>query len=209
MSIFLFFKGILLGFAIAAPVGPVGILCIRRTLHYGRLSGLFSGMGAALADTFFGCIAAFSLTLVSDFILEKHCWFRILGGAFLMFLGGKLFFAPSKNLPLIRMSHRSYVKDFVSTFLLTISNPMTILSFVAIFAAVGLVDVSERMLDASILVLGVFIGSSAWWLLLSEGISLLRKKVGETSMTWINRVAGMIVTAFGLITFMSLLHCQK
>lgn len=206
MEIIFFLKGTLLGFSIAAPVGPIGILCIRRTLQYGRFSGLFSGLGAAFADTFYGMIAAFSLTLVSDFLMAQHFWIHLLGGCFLILLGAKTFFAETREVTNGQVIHRSLVSDFISTFFLTLSNPLTILSFIAVFAGLGLVDVSEKIADAAILVTGIFLGASLWWLILSEGITFFRKKVGQQTMIWINRIAGMIIVAFGLVALISVLH---
>jgi len=206
MELAFFIKGLILGFSIAAPVGPIGILCIRRTLHYGRFSGLFSGFGAAAADTIYGLIAAFSLTLVSDFLTEQQFWFRLLGGSFLFYLGGKTFFADTTERPLARISHKTLVTDFISTFFLTLSNPITIISFIAVFAALGLANVSDKYSDAAILVTGIFLGSCLWWLLLSEGISFFRKKLSQQVMSLINRFAGMIIVAFGIAALISLLH---
>ncbi len=206
MDIAFFIKGALLGFSIAAPVGPIGILCIRRTLQYGRLSGLFSGLGAATADTSYGLLAAFSLTLVSDFLVAQHFYIHFLGGCFLLFLGVKTFFATTTEVPPANVSHRSFLSDFVSTFFLTISNPLTLLSFVAVFAGLGLVNVSEKYIDAATLVTGIFLGASFWWLILSEGVTFFRKKVSAKTMSWINRIAGMIIVTFGLAALISLLH---
>lgn len=206
MEIIFFLKGTLLGFSIAAPVGPIGILCIRRTLQYGRLSGLFSGLGAAFADTLYGMIAAFSLTLVSDFLTAQHFWIHLLGGCFLILLGARTFFAETAEVSSGNVVHRSLISDFVSTFFLTLSNPLTILSFIAVFAGLGLVDVSEKFADAAVLVTGIFLGASLWWLILSEGITFFRKKVGQKTMSWINRTAGMIIVAFGLAALFSVFH---
>lgn len=206
MEITFFIKGVILGFSIAAPVGPIGILCIRRTLQYGRFSGFFSGLGAAAADTLYGLIAAFSLTLVSDFLAAQKFWLHLFGGFFLIALGTRTFFAPTLEMTRGRVLHRSLLSDFVSTFFLTISNPITILSFVAVFAGLGLVDVSEKYIDAVVLITGIFIGSSIWWLILSEGITFFRKKVSQQTMSWINRTAGMIIVAFGLAALISALH---
>lgn len=198
-----FEKGIILGFSIAAPVGPIGILCIRRTLEFGRFSGFVSGLGAAFADTFYGVIAAFGLTLISDFLLAGQFWLRLLGGIFLIYLGIRTFLAKPKEKEK-SVSHLSLSKDFASTFLLTLTNPMTILSYVAIFAALGLTNVSSDYRDATWLVFGVFLGSSLWWLILSEGVTLFRKRVSDKTMIWINRIAGSTITAFGLATWVSL-----
>ncbi len=206
MKFIFFIKGALLGFSMAAPVGPVGILCIRKTLQYGRFSGLFSGLGAAVADTLYGLLAAFSLTLLSNFLTEQQYLLRILGGSFLCFLGGKTFFANPKEESESRVSHKTLITDFISTFFLTLSNPLTLLSFIAFFAGLGLVSVSEKYTDAAILITGIFLGSSFWWLILSEGITFFRKKISEKIMSWINRGAGLIIVAFGLATLISLFH---
>lgn len=198
-----FLKGMLLGFSIAAPVGPIGILCIRRTLQYGRFSGLFSGLGAALADTIYAIIAAFGLTFVSDFLLAGQYWLHLIGGAFLLYLGIKTGLTkPTEKVQL--PSHKSLLNDFVSTFLLTITNPMTILAFLAIFAGFGLTSVQGNYADASALVAGVFIGSAIWWLILSEGVTLFRRKVSQKVMLWINRIAGLIIAVFGIWVLLSL-----
>ena len=201
-------KGIILGFSIAAPVGPIGILCIRRTLQYGRFSGLFSGLGAAAADTIFGFIAAFGLALVSDFLLAKLFWIRVLGGCFLLYLGGRTFFAKAMGMSQAGISHKTLVADFISTFFLTLSNPMTILSFIAVFAGIGFMNVSESYSDAAAIVAGIFLGSAIWWLILSEGVTMFRKKVSQQVMVWINRAAGLIIIAFGLVAWLSLLHLK-
>lgn len=189
-------KGLILGFSIAAPVGPIGVLCVRKNLQFGRLSGLFSGLGAALADTVYGIIAAFGLTLISNALLAGQFWFRLIGGTFLIYLGIKTFFskpAEGEN----RVSHKTLTGDFISTFFLTITNPMTILSYLAVFAGLGLSDTAGNYRGAGILVLGVFLGSMLWWLILSEGVTFFRKRITQKMMTWVNRLAGVIITAFG------------
>jgi len=202
MSLDFLLKGIILGFSIAAPVGPIGVLCIRKTLQFGRFSGLCSGLGAAFADSFYAVIAAFGLTVISNFLLAGQFWFRFIGGCFLLYLGWKTFISKpasdSKNVP-----HTTLLNDFISTFFLTITNPMTILSFLAIFAGLGLSSVHGDYFQAGGLVLGVFLGSAAWWLLLSEGVTLFRKKVSQKVMTWINRIAGLIILAFGIGALLS------
>lgn len=206
MDLVFFIKGALLGFSMAAPVGPIGILCIRKTLQYGRFSGLFSGLGAAAADTLYGLLAAFSLTLLSDFLTQQQCLLRLLGGGFLCFLGGKTFFSSPKEESVSRVSHKTLIADFISTFFLTLSNPITLFSFIAFFAGLGLVNVSEKYTDAAILVTGIFLGSSLWWLILSEGITFFRQKINQTAMSWINRGAGLVIVAFGIGTLISLFH---
>lgn len=204
MEISFLLKGIILGFSIAAPVGPIGILCIRRTLQFGRFSGLFSGLGAAIADVIYAIIAAFGLTFVSNFLIAGQFWLRLIGGGFLLYLGWKTFFAKVSD-KTKEISHTTLLNDFVSTFFLTITNPMTILSFLAVFAGLGLSSIQGSYLEAAALVIGVFLGSATWWLLLSEGVTLFRKKVSDKVMRWINRVAGMIIIAFGLAALLTVI----
>jgi threonine/homoserine/homoserine lactone efflux protein len=199
-------KGMILGFSVAAPVGPIGILCIRRTLYFGRLSGFFSGLGAAVADTLYGAIAAFGVTVVSDTLLASHFWFRLFGGAFLILLGGKIFFSKTSEISISKVSHKTLISDFASTFALTITNPLTILSFVAVFAALGLSDVSDDIDNSVRLLAGIFLGSSLWWLFLSEGVTFFRKKISQKVMVWINRSAGAMISAFGLAAWISLIE---
>ena len=174
MSIDFFLKGLILGFSIAAPVGPIGVLCIRKTLQFGRFSGFVSGLGAALADAIYAIIAAFGLTFIADFLLAGQFWFRLLGGGFLLYLGWKTFVA-KPNAELKNVSHTTLFNDFASTFFLTLTNPMTILSFLAVFAGLGLSSIKGDYVQASVLVLGVFLGSAIWWLTLSEGVTLFEK----------------------------------
>lgn len=196
-----FIKGLILGFSIAAPVGPIGVLCIRRTLENGRLSGLFSGLGAACADVIYAIIAAFGLTFISNFLLAGQFWMHLIGGLFLLYLGWKTFFAkPTERID--KPSHSTLLNDFLSTFFLTLTNPMTIISFLAIFAGLGLSPL-HGYLEASQLVAGVLVGSSLWWLMLSEGVTLFRRRIGANVMKWINRVAGCIIFVFGILAMVS------
>lgn len=199
-----FLSGLILGFSIAAPVGPIGILCIRRTLEGGRLQGLFSGLGAATADAIYGSIAAFGLASVSQLIIQQQHWLRFMGGMFLCFLGVRAVLTKPSDKSNNR--RRFGLKGaYVSTFLLTISNPVTILSFVAVFAGLGLGSNVGDYGSASILVLSVFLGSASWWLILTGVVSFFRAKVTPRSWTWINRISGAILIAFGLIALGSIM----
>lgn len=195
-----FLQGLIIGFSIAAPVGPIGVLCIRRTLANGRLAGFLSGMGAASADMVYGAVAAFGLTAVQDLLIGQSSWLRIVGGIFLLYLGVKTFFrVPAED---ARKSTRGGLFGaYITTFFLTITNPMTILSFLAIFAGLRLTETGGNYLSASVMVLGVFLGSAAWWLTLSMGVSYLRDKFTPALMTWVNRLAGIIISGFGLAVF--------
>ena len=198
MSVSLFFQGLIIGFSIAAPVGPIGILCIRRTLAEGRASGFISGMGAATADALYGCVAGFGLTVISAFLLEQRFWLQVIGGIFLCFLGVRTLRSQPATAE-APAGGNGLLSSYVSTFFLTITNPMTILSFAAIFAGLGVVAAGGDIAAAFRLVLGVFLGSAAWWLFLSMGVSLLREKVGSATLCWVNRLAGVILLSFGTL----------
>ena len=198
-----FLRGIIVGFSIAAPVGPIGVLCIRRTLAEGRASGLVSGLGAATADAIYGGIAGFGLTFIASVLIGQQAWLRPVGGLFLCYVGLKTFLAtPAEQAAPAR--RRGLAGAYASTFLLTLTNPMTILAFVAIFAALGVAGAGGSYLSAGLLVLGVFLGSALWWLLLSSGVSRLGRTFGADGLRWVNRISGTIILAFGLLALVSL-----
>jgi len=196
-------KGILIGFSIAAPVGPIGVLCIRRTLADGRAAGLLSGLGAATADALYGCVAGFGMTLISSFLVSQQNWIRLVGGAFLCYLGAKTLFTQPAREP-VEVKKKGLLGSYASTFFLTLTNPMTILSFAAIFAGLGLASTSNNFSSAAFLVLGVFCGSAAWWLLLSGVVGFFREKFGFKAMQWVNRISGLIILTFGIYALVSL-----
>ena len=198
MDYSLFFRGLVIGFSIAAPVGPIGVLCIRRTLADGQISGLVSGLGAATADAMYGCVAGFGLTFISSALIDQQMWLRLFGGLFLLYLGLKtLLSRPAEQAA--NAAGGGLLGSYVSTFLLTVTNPLTILSFAAIFAGLGLANTSGNYVSALILVLGVFLGSASWWLLLSGGVGVFREKFNAQGLLWVNRISGAIITVFGVI----------
>lgn len=203
MEISYLVRGLIIGFSIAAPVGQIGVLCIRRTLAEGRMFGLVSGLGAATADAIYGGIAAFGLTAVSGFLVSQQIWLRLVGGVFLCYLGVRTFKSgPSKNIASVGDS--KLAGAYASTLLLTLTNPSTILSFVAIFAGAGLVGSQRDMSSAAMIIIGVFIGSAIWWFILSGGVSLIGTKVNVRGLVWINRASGIIITGLGLLALISL-----
>ena len=191
-------RGVLIGFSIAAPVGPIGVLCIRRTLADGPAAGLATGLGAASADAIYGMVAAFGLTWITGLLLGGQAWIRIVGGAFLLYLGLRTFFARPGERP-ATASGAGLAAAYASTFLLTLTNPMTILSFVAVFAALGLGTARTDPASAAALVLGVFAGSALWWLTLSGLVGAFRARFDARALRWVNRVSGAIIVAFGIL----------
>jgi threonine/homoserine/homoserine lactone efflux protein len=200
-----FGRGLLLGLSIAAPVGPIGILCIRRTLTQGQISGFLSGLGAATADAIYGCIGGFGLTFISSVLIDQAIWFRLIGGVFLCYLGCKTF----RSAPPVKSAaigtKQGLWGTYASTVFLTLTNPATILSFAAVFAGFGLVGTSGDYVSAIVLVLGVFAGSALWWLLLSSGVNLLRSRFNQHGLQWLNRISGALILGFGLVSLSSLM----
>ncbi|MDZ7622840.1 MAG: LysE family transporter [Ignavibacteriaceae bacterium] len=203
MELTFFLKGIAIGFIMAIPIGPIGIMCIRKTLTEGRLSGLIIGLGAATADLFYGCVAVFGLTVISDTLSDQRLWIRIAGGALLFFLGIKTFRAQPKD-PKLKISGSGRLRSYFTVVVLTLTNPLTIFAFIAVFAAFGLGD-GLSFFSAVVLVAGVFIGSCLWFFLLTSGSILFRKKLDLVGLIWVNKIAGILIIISGFIVIGSLL----
>ena len=190
-------RGLAVGLIIAAPVGPVNVLCIQRTLEKGWKSGIVSGLGAAIADTLYGAIAAFSISLVIQFLIREESWIRLVGGILLIGIGVLYYCKPPRSLEAGQVTS-SANSDFVSTFFLTATNPTTVLSFLAVLAILGL-GRQRLPWQTSLLVAGIFCGSKTWWTILASAANLLRGRITNRSMRWMNRVAGIAIGGFGLV----------
>jgi len=187
-------KGLLVGIVIALPAGPVGVLCIRRTIFYGRLAGFVSGLGAASADAVFGVIAAFGLTFIADLLLDYQNWLRLGGAIFLLYAGVSAWTADPLKHSRKQRDPEGLIADYASAFGLTITNPITILAFLAIFAGIGFAGSDATLGRAAILVLGVWLGSLLWWAGLAAGAGMLRLTFERKHLVWINHgSAGMLV----------------
>lgn len=207
MELSLFLKGMLLGFSIAAPVGPIGLLCIQRTLANGWLYGFLSGLGTATADAAYGFIAAFGITAVSAFLIRQQFLLHLIGGLFLLYLGYITF----RTLPADTLTTSSIKNNlsssYSSAFFLTLTNPMTIMSFAAIFAGFGVQAGStwrETYVQPAFIVGGVFLGSLLWWLLLCGTVTVLRTRFRLTKLHWLNRLSGLVIGLFGLLSLATL-----
>jgi threonine/homoserine/homoserine lactone efflux protein len=200
-------KGMLVGLIIAVPTGPVGVLCIRRTIFHGRLAGFVSGLGAACADAIFGIIAAFGLSVISDLLLDYQEWLRLGGAGFLLFLGVTALTADPLEGTQHQRDPEDLLTDFASTFFLTLTNPITILAFLAIFAGIGFSGIQATVGTAVILVLGVWLGSLLWWAALALGAGAMRMSFGRQHLVWIHRGSGGILVFSGVVLLgSSLLH---
>lgn len=209
-------RGLALGFAIAAPVGPIGVLCIRRTLADGRLIGFFTGLGAATADAFYGGVAAFGVTAIPLLLSGVRLWIHPIGAVFIAWLGMRTMLAkPASSEKVVAAqdvgvavadSRRGWrlASAWLTTVGLTLTNPTTILSFAAVFAGVGLASAGAPVAIASATVVGVFLGSALWWLILSFGVSLARSRLTAGAMRWVNRVSGITLLGFAVYALLSL-----
>lgn len=207
MEISFFLRGLVIGLSIAATVGPMSTLCIQRTVQKGHLYGLVSGLGIATADGIYGSVAGFGLTVVANFLVSQQLWIRLVGGIFLVYLGVKTMLSrPPERAAAVQLRASGLLGAYSSTLLLTLTNPLTILSFAAIFAGLGVAGANKGALAATLAVLGVFCGSALWWCLLTWVISLVRGEFTPTWMLWLNRVSGCVIAIFGVIALASLLH---
>lgn len=193
----LLLKGLAFGFILAATVGPMWVICFRRTIEQGALAGFVSGMGIAVADGLYGAVAAFGLTAISGFLLGRSFWLGLIGGVFLLYLGIKCLVARPLPIDETKQARTSHSAAFLSTLGLTLANPPTILAFAAIFAGLGLASNSDYG-SAALVVLGVFLGSASWWVILAAGAGWLRGCIGPTLFRAINIVSGLSILAFAV-----------
>jgi threonine/homoserine/homoserine lactone efflux protein len=204
-AIELLIRGLIAGLIIAAPVGPVNVLCISRTLTKGRGAGLVSGLGAAAADAFYGSIAGFGISLVIQFLIREEFWIRLFGGILLVLIGISYYFKPPRKLSQDSQAETGQ-SDFVSTFFLTLTNPTTVLSFLAVLAGLGMSQARASWVTL-LLVLGIFCGSLLWWIILVTAVDRLRDRFNDHAMLWMNRIAGLAIGGFGIVSFLlSLRH---
>ncbi len=195
-------RGMAIGFAIAAPVGPVGLLCIRRALADGRRAAFVAGLGAAVADTFYGAVAGFGLTYISGFLVDQATALRLIGGVFLLFMGGRCMAADATAVPASQRGP-GLVRDFLSSLAITITNPGTILAFMGVFAAMGTMGLGG---GGGWVVLGVFAGSAAWWLLLATAAGAVRTSLTPLWLRRLNRGSGLALLLFGVAVLVSAVY---
>jgi threonine/homoserine/homoserine lactone efflux protein len=202
MNLIYFLKGLAIGFSLAAPVGPVGVLCIRRTLAHGSKRGLIIGLSAASADMVYGLVAAFGVTLISQFISQEQHWIRLIGGIVLLILGYRTFIShPATDTAI--SGKNGHARTFVSTFFLTLTNPMTFFAFAAIFAGIGLDKTIGFHGYSLFLVAGIFFGSLSWFTLLTSLVHFFRDIITTDGLVIINKIAGSLLSLFGVIAIWS------
>jgi len=205
LDIDFFWKGIIVGLMVSVPLGPIGLLCIQRTLNKGRRSGFVSGLGASAADTIFALIAGFGITYIIEFIREQHIYFQAIGGVIIIILGIHVFFTnPIQQLRMQRMSKSRLSQDFLSVFIIMITNPMAILFFLAIFAGMNVHPDKTNLLTLIFVVSGVFAGSAAWWFLISAFVNFWRDRFRLKIIWWMNKLAGVSIFILGIASIVSI-----
>lgn len=194
-----FVKGILLGLLVSVPLGPVGVLCIQKTVGKGWKSGMFGGLGAVLADTLFASISGLGISFIIDFLTEQSLIIQIVGGIVLVLLSYRVFFTnPAVQ---VRKQQRTKVKgweDFFATFFLALSNPATIFVFIAAFAGF-VVQKDSGIIQLLTTILGVTTGCAAWWYLIISTVNRFRSRIRLKNLWWINKITGFLIFAFGVV----------
>ncbi len=190
----------IIGLAASIPLGPIGVICVQRTINKGKISGFFSGLGAAAADTIFATIAGFSLSFIISFIEERQLILEIIGGAIVVILGLKTFRTnPVAQLKRHKRKKNNLFEDFLSVLLLTGTNPFTVFFFIAMFAASGVIVHDQSIWVNSIALIGVFLGAALWWYILSSVVNYFRRHFRLKQLWWINKIAGAIITILGVL----------
>lgn len=203
-SFILLLQGLLVGFLASVPLGPIGVICIQRTLSGTHKSGFFSGLGAATADTIFATLAIFSLSFLTDFMDAHKHWFTAIGGILIIIIGFSIFYKRVKRPSQRRQTKSSLLSDYLSILFLTLTNPAYILVFITLFAALGISSEGHYTAVNLLLIMGVLIGASCWWLTLTYAVSKLRKRFRLRHLWWINKITGGLIVLFGILLVLSL-----
>lgn len=205
MSLHLLIEGIIIGIAVSIPLGPLGILCIKRTVNKTWKSGFISGLGVATSDTLYAIIAGFSLTIIIDFLRQYEAYFKLLGTVMVVLLGLYIFLSnPAKEIQKFRRKGNSYFQDYVTAVLLTLTNPLAIFVFLAIFTSYSIVLRMSHPADAFLIVAGIYIGASSWWLSLTGIAYNFKHHLTISTLWWANKIIGMSFIVFALVLYIYL-----
>ncbi len=201
----LLWEGFMIGIAVSVPLGPLGMLCIKRTVNKNWKSGFLSGLGIAASDVIYAIIAGFSLTIIINFIRSYEVYFKIFGASMVVILGLYIFMSnPAKDIQKFRRKGTSYIQDFLTAFLLTVTNPLSALVFIAIFTSYSLVLQLSQLFEALLIIGGIFLGCATWWFILTGLANLFKHKLTIDTLWWANKIIGLgvILIAVGLFIFL-------
>ncbi len=201
----LLIKGTIVGYVASIPVGPIAILCIQRTLSKGRLSGFISGLGASTADTFLSIIAGLGLSFIIDFINNYTYLFKFFGGALVIYIGLRIFFKnPVRQYKAKRMQQPKLTRDYITSLILTLSNPLNIFLYLAVFTAFNVVREAQTIQHFISIFIGVFVGTAGWWYTLTSVVSKYHNNFNIKNLWWLNKISGFIIIILGFITLISI-----
>ncbi|QZE15670.1 LysE family translocator [Halosquirtibacter laminarini] len=204
MYLELLLKGAIIGLCASVPLGPIGVLCVQKTINKNRKAGFYAGLGAASSDTIYAIIAGFSLSYIIDLIRTHEVMFRFFGAIILIVLGWHIFQSdPSSDVQKFKKKTASYWQDYFFTFLLTFSNPLAILIFFSIFARFQMVISLDEPLVALFLIGGIFIGAMSWWYILTSVVNMFRHKFNMKNLKLGNRIAGSVIIVFAIVTLLA------
>jgi threonine/homoserine/homoserine lactone efflux protein len=199
----LFIQGIILGLTLAVPVGPIALLCIRRTVAEGRLHGITSGLGVAAGDSFYAAVAFLGITAISSFIISQQLFFRLLASVVLVAVGIRIWQSQPLEIQ-ERDEEETYLKDFLSVLAITLSNPMTIIFFITVLPGLSIVPGSNPAGSATAFVAGIFLGSMIWWIILGIALGSVRHHLNPRRLLLINRISGSLITCAGIVLLLLL-----
>jgi threonine/homoserine/homoserine lactone efflux protein len=196
-----------IGLLASLPMGPIGVLCVQRTLKNGRYSGFFSGMGAATADTLFAIIAGLGVNYIIGFVEKRELFFQFIGAAIIILIGLKIYSTNTVKQFRIAKSKKGtkFTKDYFSVLFLTLTNPMIIFLFVWMFAGLNIVLNTSDYILSSLIILGIFIGANLWWFTLSGIVNKFRNNLKIRRLYWFNKISGGIILIFGILTLLKIL----
>ncbi len=203
MTLALFLRGLLVGLAIAAPIGPIGVLCIQRTLADGVVRGIVTGLGSSTAHGIYAAIAGFGFAAMGNSHSSAQVALRLAGSGYLAYLALRIARTDPTIQP-IKGRGRGLLATYISSFLVDITSPGTIVLFAAIFAGLGTTSAAGRYDATAVLVLGVLVGSASWWVILSNGVNLLRGRLNQIWLRWINRFSALVLLGFALFIILGL-----
>ncbi len=206
MSLSLLWEGFIIGIAVSVPLGPLGMLCIKRTVNKNWKSGFLSGLGIAASDVIYAIVAGFSLTIIINFITTYEIYFKILGASMVVLLGLYIFLSnPAKDIQKFQRKGTSYIQDFLTAFLLTVTNPLSVFVFIAIFTSYSLVFKPSQLPEALLIIGGIFVGGATWWFILTGMAHLFRHKLTINTLWWANKIIGLSVILIAVVLFILLL----
>lgn len=205
MSLNSLLEGFAIGVAVSVPLGPLGILCIQRTVNKTWKSGFISGLGVATSDTFYAIVAGFSVTMIINFLKQYEVYFKILGACMVILLGLYIFLSnPAKDIQKFRKRGNSYFQDYLTAVFLTLSNPLAVFVFLAIFTTYSVVLQTSQLLDAVLIIGGIYLGASSWWFGLTGIAYLFKHKLTINTIWWANKIIGISVILFAVSLFIYL-----